>query len=767
MLSISGETIGNVMPVFSSIQAEATFDRLPNFAKESTTLPSWNNDHDGFFSTSRSDELVANIRAALLTNKAPTLLIGEAGTGKTRILNHLMRLLHHEEIPSTILRIPEQKTPNILELFMKCFGLFKTDATSGSRVEALELFFQARAKTENRHIILIDEAQYLSQEEIDIIIKLTHSDGNSELSSGLLFAGRPSLGSFTLSPAFLSLSGYAAGRTFYTLTWSVDEIGQFIRYLLNKTGDDAPLDVSDRVIHLLGDLSGGNPQKVENILCLGVDQVVSREFIKPKIKKEIAGFMTYWGDSARQMGPSWGTFILAAFIGAGIWQTIQPVGTEAALSANLPLSNPAFEQQVENSASSDELRSLSITDRLATTDPVPSQPSSSNKQKQPEFLSSTSVQAKEAELSRLLERQKKRPVLVEEQKSTSKTSVPFVKPSQKVDPLKMQLDTARSEAESARAKVDAAMSKILQLKLKFKNIEQNGANASPDATEQEAFLRAEMNLAFLQSKQAQQESQKKEQLLHELELRWNRTQLVVAKAELDLAQEEANKRVKPLELKKNALVAFAKDAQKEAQQSEEAFKKQFEQNVKKLEEAKNKVKQAAQELKEAQSSQNATWQDNHSGLAEMDQAKEQVTPLEEKLQTAQEVVKQMALTIQAENDQVQHKFKELKQRAEKAQQEVEAFNNQMQTQTNLAQSRVNRAKKALQTLEAQIKEDTFHVTDALKSDDASSYVNHKKIPVETASLPTKSVDTVKTNAVAATRPDTDEDMGVMVGVSAL
>ncbi len=138
-------------------------------------------------------ELLLTLERGMGTQKGITLLVGEAGAGKSTLIRAAIARL-----PASVhclhLHNPALTRSELVEMLAARFGL--SEAASRSRTTLLfelqRMFFQRRSRGETTALV-VDEAQSLASELLEDIRLLANIEPNAEPRMRVVIAGRPEL----------------------------------------------------------------------------------------------------------------------------------------------------------------------------------------------------------------------------------------------------------------------------------------------------------------------------------------------------------------------------------------------------------------------------------------------------------------------------------------------------------------------------------------------------------------------------------------------
>jgi type II secretory pathway predicted ATPase ExeA len=157
-------------------------------------------------------EALSNLEYAIDSRKGVTLLLGEAGSGKTTVIRAAV-----EQATSRVhcvhLHNPALTRNEFVEMLAARFEL--SDEARRSKTALLleiESLLQKRYETREATVLIVDEAQSLSTELLEEIRLLANIETNDEKLLTLVIAGQPELGSKLDDPSLRQLKQRIALR---------------------------------------------------------------------------------------------------------------------------------------------------------------------------------------------------------------------------------------------------------------------------------------------------------------------------------------------------------------------------------------------------------------------------------------------------------------------------------------------------------------------------------------------------------------------------
>ena len=216
--------------------------------------------------------LTSSIRRALneltlgsQSGKSLIVLTGEAGTGKTSLVNHLLASLRKQEIPVSFVFNSHLDINNLFEFILSNFGV-KFDPRQNSNLRILLNQWLARHFQLGRApVIILDEAQGLSTAVLEEVRMLLNLEVGGESLVRIVLAGQPELDVKLHRPELRQLRQRIMVRC-RTAPLSVEETHGYLQHRLRVAGSPDGSAFSQPAMDAIHFYSGGVP-RVMNLIC--------------------------------------------------------------------------------------------------------------------------------------------------------------------------------------------------------------------------------------------------------------------------------------------------------------------------------------------------------------------------------------------------------------------------------------------------------------------------------------------------------------------
>ena len=216
--------------------------------------------------TPRHREALSNLQYGLSAAKAVTLLIGEAGTGKTTLLKAALASDRCRQVRCVSINNPALTRGEFVEVLARTLGL--SAEASRSKAVLLEELESALREGRSRGVItalVVDEAQSLSTALLEEIRLLANIETTAEKLLPLVLVGQPELATRLEDPSLRQLKQRVALRCEIT-PFSLPETAAYIATRIEKAGGSAIRLFTREAVVRIHEHSGGIPRTI-SVIC--------------------------------------------------------------------------------------------------------------------------------------------------------------------------------------------------------------------------------------------------------------------------------------------------------------------------------------------------------------------------------------------------------------------------------------------------------------------------------------------------------------------
>lgn len=211
----------------------------------------------------KHEEALATLRYGILDNKGFLLLTGDVGTGKTTLINALLRTLQQNTLVASI-RDPALDLIDFFNYTAHVFGMEGNFTSKGSFLVQFERFL-LKANSENKKVLLIiDEAQRISQELLEEVRLLSNIEREDSKLLNIFFVGQIEFNEIILRPENRPI------RQRITVNYNIppltrQETGEYIQHRLKIAGAGVKI-FEEEALGEIFSFSKGYPRLI-NIIC--------------------------------------------------------------------------------------------------------------------------------------------------------------------------------------------------------------------------------------------------------------------------------------------------------------------------------------------------------------------------------------------------------------------------------------------------------------------------------------------------------------------
>ncbi|MBZ5683708.1 MAG: AAA family ATPase [Acidobacteriia bacterium] len=241
------------------------------------------------FLTRHTEEALACLTYGIQSRKGFVLLTGEVGTGKTTLINKLLEWLRLQQVATAFIFNSRLNVPQFLDYMMADFGI-PCDSRAKSQV-LLRLYnwLLDRYRAGETAVLIVDEAQNLSDEVLEEIRMLTNLETFTEKLLQIVLVGQPELEQKLKQPQLRQLRQRLTLRA-KTHPLTLDETKAYVQQRLRIAGSNGQQIFTPESLVSIHRYAAGIP-RVINLLCehcLVSSFVDQQKLIQPTVVDAVA-----------------------------------------------------------------------------------------------------------------------------------------------------------------------------------------------------------------------------------------------------------------------------------------------------------------------------------------------------------------------------------------------------------------------------------------------------------------------------------------------
>jgi general secretion pathway protein A len=218
------------------------------------------------FNAPQHREALSTLQYGLASSKTVTLLLGEAGTGKTTLLRTALASEKCRHVTGVYLYNPALTRAEFLELLSTQLALSPRAADSKATfIKELEHLLRWRRERGEVIALVVDEAQALSAEVLEEVRLLANMETETVKLLPLVLAGQPEFAARLNDPALRHLKQRVALRCEIT-PFSLNETAAYIQSRIVTAGGKPSQLFTREAVTLVHEYSRGIPRTI-SVIC--------------------------------------------------------------------------------------------------------------------------------------------------------------------------------------------------------------------------------------------------------------------------------------------------------------------------------------------------------------------------------------------------------------------------------------------------------------------------------------------------------------------
>ena len=211
-------------------------------------------------------EALSAVEYGLMTAKAVTVLLGDAGTGKTTLVQAAITSDRCRQLQIAHVKNPALTRGEFFEMLAERFELSREAAASKTRLlEELETVLRRERSEGIVRSLIIDEAQTLSDELLEEIRLLANTETDTDKLLPIVLVGQSEFGARLNEPRFWPLKQRVTIRA-HLRPFTVHETAVYVAQRIQVAGGDASKLFTREAVILIHELSAGLPRTI-NVIC--------------------------------------------------------------------------------------------------------------------------------------------------------------------------------------------------------------------------------------------------------------------------------------------------------------------------------------------------------------------------------------------------------------------------------------------------------------------------------------------------------------------
>jgi len=217
------------------------------------------------FLTRHTEEALACLTYGIQSRKGFVLLTGEVGTGKTTLINKLLEWLRLQQVATAFVFNSRMNVPQFLDYMMADFGIPCETRSKSQILQRLYNWLLDRYRAGETAVLIVDEAQNLTDEVLEEIRMLTNLETFTEKLLQIVLVGQPELEGKLKQPQLRQLRQRLTLRA-KTHPLTLEETKAYVQQRLRIAGSDGRQIFEPEALVAIHKYANGIP-RVVNLVC--------------------------------------------------------------------------------------------------------------------------------------------------------------------------------------------------------------------------------------------------------------------------------------------------------------------------------------------------------------------------------------------------------------------------------------------------------------------------------------------------------------------
>lgn len=281
-------------------------------------------DAHNYFNTDRMYTAIYEIMHCIEARKGFILISGDVGLGKTTLSQLLLLKLADKNVNTALVLNTFLQSVSLIKAINKDFNIKVDSINIEDQLDALNEFLLEQYAQNKNCVIVIDDAQQLNIESLELIRQLSNLETNqNKLVQIILVAQGEIIDTLNRTDLRQLKSRIALNVEIKPLT--LNEVHQYIKFRLFRAGSSGQIKVSDKATQQLHKLTNGRPRLINLVLdrCLYVVAAFGNNTIDKNLVNQAFDDISLdsvqekkTGSSVRKMAP---VLILVSLVCFLIW----------------------------------------------------------------------------------------------------------------------------------------------------------------------------------------------------------------------------------------------------------------------------------------------------------------------------------------------------------------------------------------------------------------------------------------------------------------
>jgi general secretion pathway protein A len=242
-----------------------------------------------YFDSATHRKAMAYLGYGLAQGEGFIVVTGEIGSGKTTLVGHLMANIDPARVNAVKIVSTQIEGDDMLRLVAASFGLTTENVEKGQLLDRIERFIIDRARTGQRTLLIVDEAQNLPISSLEELRMLSNFQAKEQAMLQIFLLGQPEFRDRLADNGQLEQLRQRIIATHHLTSMEPHEVGPYIQHRMKLVGWQGTPHFDPAVYAMIFDQTGGVPRKINNLMTrvLLMGALETSSVIDPRLIKAV------------------------------------------------------------------------------------------------------------------------------------------------------------------------------------------------------------------------------------------------------------------------------------------------------------------------------------------------------------------------------------------------------------------------------------------------------------------------------------------------
>ena len=221
-------------------------------------------DPDVLYLSTTHAKALQHLQGGITDQPGLCLLTGQAGTGKTALIRHLLKTRPFEG-PIGLINLTERGSGELIKEILGVFELGPEASDYAHNLNLLEVFFRGCHFRGQRAVLIVDEAQHLNQKALEELRLLSSIRCEGHVLLRIVLIAQPDIWQ-RLESSELEHVPQRIGAVYQLQPLSQKETAEYVNYRIHRVGDPEAQLFQSQALQGIFEFSKGIPREI-NAVC--------------------------------------------------------------------------------------------------------------------------------------------------------------------------------------------------------------------------------------------------------------------------------------------------------------------------------------------------------------------------------------------------------------------------------------------------------------------------------------------------------------------